>query len=151
MPLTLEVCGTADRHLQSALDRATHVFSMVDLPVGVQPHTNLTQVGMEMPDPTAKTPWNSAQLRAFKLLAATALAAASPSSDRTLLFVCRKAKNRSRALLLAVATALNLDVDCPPPVDPDLAELARLVFTHDYEKLTRWPPEGRPRAKRARA
>ena len=147
---TIGTCRPGALHTE--LKTASHVFSIVDAPsLAMKTHPNITFADVPLPDPTHRTPWTSSELRAFKSLALRALTVANVNSDRSLLFVCRAGKNRSRALLWAVSHGLGIEPTSPPPVDPEMAELARMVFTHDYEKLTQWP-QTRPRhLKRARS
>ena len=153
MPLAMRTVGTRRTgalHLE--LNDATHVFSVVEASTPtMKSHSNIFFAEVPLPDPTIRIPWTSSELRAFKLLALRALSVANVHSDRVILFVCRAGKNRSRALLWAVAHALGIEPDCPPPADPEMARLARMVFTHEYETLLQWPPPRPRQMKRGRA
>ena len=151
MPLSMQTIGTkvGRARLARALSTASHVFSVVpladDVVEGTPAVVCVSQT--QLPDPTDRLPWGPEELRAFKCLAVQALTVADPRSDRTMVFVCKAGKNRSATLLWSIAYALHLEPAWPKPVDPQMDKFARLVFSHEFESLTRWPPA---KSKRAR-
>ena len=151
-PMTLILHTVGTRHpsrVRAAIEGASHVFSLVEPTAEMAVHPNLVITEVELPDPTDRRPWQSEQLGAFKMFALRVLTVCNPNVDRKVVITCRAGKNRSRAVRKAVALAIGRpDLQGPEPADPLMAELATKVFTHDYEALTRWPPE-RPRSKRS--
>ena len=103
------------------------------------------------PEDTPEAAWGKYELEEFKALVDRThnMALLVGNKPTWFLFVCNAGKNRSRALYCAVSLRLGhpIDMDDPKviPEDPYMVDLVRLLgdeACNEYDKLTRWPPEG---------